>query len=220
MKFFIPLTIALAASTASAEIYAPTPYSPRHIVFFNFEISTEVDAEDNKYLYYNGYFHQDTDRLLQQAVDEYDPEYIVFNSRGGVISVIDSVRETIKNIPIIVDEKCMSACAVAVAPSNDLTINGVLGFHRPTRASASSSFISGIKPEPIEPAELVEMFDAGVSSTLDMTVWFLKAGLSLEFLETVMRDTDAKHFMTFNDADNFQKCKTNEDCVMNIELFE
>lgn len=156
------------------------------------------------YFYYNGEFSRENYFDLARNISNYDyVDTIVFNSSGGEfyagLKVSEIIRE--KNLKIIVPygKFCVSACAFASMASDDITIKGLFGLHRPYNSIGMSG------------TETLDSYSNTTAVAASMvTLFFVRNGYSVDLLFGLFYRTDRKKFIVFDSQEDLAKYKTND----------
>jgi len=159
-------------------------------------------VEDKSFLYYKGYISSGIALQLRRILMVYDTDVLVINSTGGFVRDAYIIGRHLAdyNIAVVVEQDtlCMSACAMIAMASNNLTIEGKMGFHTP--------YITFL---PIE-FSLMEMIQKHNRDVTDFVNYFHENGYSHSLVNDILRQTTPSTYITFDNEQDFLAFRTND----------
>ena len=190
MTLAIGLTYPLAASADTKEVIVNRS---------NLQIAYE-EVDGKSFLYYKGYIDSGSGIRLKRMFMTYDPDMFVISSGGGLVTDAYMIGRHIAdhNISVIVEKNslCMSACAMIVMASDDLTIEGKIGFHTPYLTFLPTEF------------SIIEALKNHSRDISDFVNYFHENGYSNSLVNDILRQTSKNTFITFDNEQDLLSFRT------------
>ena len=158
------------------------------------------EVEGKSFLHYTGYIESGTGMHLKRLFMVYQPDVFVISSKGGVVQDAYIIGRHIAdhNISVIVEKNslCMSACAMIVMASDDLTIEGKIGFHTPYLTFLPTEF------------SIIEALKNHSRDISDFVNYFHENGYSHSLVNDILRQTSKNTFITFDNEQDLISFRT------------
>lgn len=205
MKTFLTIFLMMFATIAYSD------ESDKYLISDGHARYESVIIDDRVALRITGLISQNFSQFVFMTFDKIKPDLIILNSQGGMMNEMMPVANFIhrKNIPIHIEDVCLSACAYMLLFSSNVTIseNAQVGFHTP--------FF------PLVPTnKTVEQLQREYSiMQFRLAIQLYEVGIPMSFSQFLLVHTDLETFAFLTDVNGIDTIRNGEYLSLEIRPY-